>query len=222
MTAVAARQELYYDTETALRLVDGEIRAMTDADPTRDASDAPLSGLAALPAILGRANEEIEAVLGNLRDGRAALDALETATVGKLRQTSDKLREVTSATEVAASDMLDALDRAGTTVDALEAADHAGDKPRAAVLRDALRGEIFGMMGALQFQDITAQQLAYAASVLTEMQGRLLLIAKLFDPAVVVPGSSFAPDPRTFDPGATTRNADRRQALANEVFLVAR
>ncbi|HEY0777154.1 MAG TPA: hypothetical protein VGD56_04230 [Gemmatirosa sp.] len=179
------------------------------------------STLAALPFILERANDEIQTVLGNLRDSRVALESLESAAVQKLQQTSEKLREVTSATEVAATDILDALDRAGTAVDALEVADQAGDKARAQELRDELRGEIFGMMGALQFQDITTQQLTYAASVLTDMESRLILIAKLFDPNVASSrGVSHGPDPRTFDPGATTRDAEGRQALADEVFVV--
>ncbi len=219
---MVARHELLYDTETALRLVDGEVRAMTGEGRGAGvvSPGAHGCGLAALPFILERANEEIQAVLSNLRDSRAALEALEAATVEKLQHTSEKLREVTSATEVAATDILDALDRAGATVDALEAADHDGDKPRAQELRDALRGEIAGMMGALQFQDITTQQLAYAAGVLTDMEGRLLTIAQLFDPAgVAARTASGGPDPRTFDPGATTRNADRRQAIADEVFL---
>ena len=222
MTAVGARHELFYDTETALRMVDGEMRAMTGE--VRGARVAlPGSSLAALPFILERANDEIQAVLGTLRESRLALESLETATVERLQHTSEKLREVTSATEVAATDILDALDRAGSTVDDLEAADHADDKPRAQELRDALRAEIVGMMGALQFQDITTQQLTYAASVLTDMEERLLLIAKLFDPnAAVGRVLSAVPDPRTFDPNATIRNAERRQALADEVFVTTR
>ncbi len=225
------RHELFYNTETALSMVDGEVRAMTGeprratpapSDPLQDAARGG-STLAALPFILERANGEIHAVLANLRQSRAALDALETATVQKLQHTSEKLREVTSATEVAATDILDALDRAGNTVDALEAADHADDKARAQELRDDLRSEIFGMMGALQFQDITTQQLTYAASVLTDMENRLMLIAKLFDPhAASARAGAQGPDPRTFDPGATTRNAECRQALADEVFVVVR
>ena len=231
MTAVGARHELLYDTEAALSLVDGEVRAMT-GEPRRAAVApcGPLQGamqsgstLAALPFILERANDEIQAVLANLRDSRTALAALESATVEKLQHTSEKLREVTSATEVAATDILDALDRAGTVVDGLEAADQANDKARAQELRDDLRGEIFGMMGALQFQDITTQQLTYAASVLSDMENRLLLIAKLFDPAAVAPRDGLhAPDPRTYDPAATTRNAAGRQALADEVFVIVR
>jgi hypothetical protein len=131
--------------------------------------DGQQVGLAALPFILERANQEIQGVLANLRDSRSAL---ETATVEKGQN-----------------------------------------------IRDLMREEIFGMMGCLQFQDITTQQLAYASSVLTDMEGRLLQIAKLFDPAtVMVQAVVLSPDPRTFDPRATTKNADQRQAVADEIF----
>ena len=230
-----ARAERLYDSEAALRLVDGEIAALRPV-PSPDTTamthhehpaamhlrallDQPEGqpvGLAALPFILERANQEIQSVLANLRDSR---DALETATVEKLQHTNEKLKEVTSATEVAATDILDALDRAQNMVDDLEAADADGDKAKAQTTRDLLREEIFGMMGALQFQDITTQQLTYAASVLGDMESRLLQIAKLFDPAtVMVRVATDGPDPRTFDPRATTRNAEQRQALADEIF----
>jgi hypothetical protein len=260
---MAARHELYYDTEAALRLVDHELSehhvtatatsaepnvvpnavpgveapAVTSAAvpglPESASSDAAhhlralLSqpegkpvGLAALPFILERATVEIQTVLANLRDSR---EALETATVEKLQHTSDKLREVTSATEVAATDILDALDRAQTLIDDLDAADEAGDGEKARNTRDLLREEIFGMMGCLQFQDITTQQLSYASSVLTDMEDRLLSIAKLFDPAAaLVRAATDSPDPQTFDPNATVRNAERRQALADEIFTATR
>jgi chemotaxis regulatin CheY-phosphate phosphatase CheZ len=162
-------------------------------------------GLAALPFILERATVEIQNVLANLRDSR---EALETATVEKIQHTSEKLKEVTSATEVAATDILDALDRAQTLVDDLVAADDAGNRDRARSTRDLLREEIYAIMNSLQFQDITNQQLAYASSVLTDMEGRLLAIARLFD-------SAAAPnDASTYDPGATARFAAERQALA--------
>jgi chemotaxis regulatin CheY-phosphate phosphatase CheZ len=235
---MAARHELLYDTEASLRLVDQGITALQPEPAAPEAPAAPGAtlehpaalhlrallaqpegqpvGLAALPFILERANQEIQGVLANLRDSRSAL---ETATVEKLQHTSEKLREVTSATEVAATDILDALDRAQNMIDDLDAADAAGDKDKGQSTRDLLREEIFGMMGCLQFQDITTQQLAYASSVLTDMEGRLLQIAKLFDPAtVMVQAAVSSPDPRTFDPRATTRNADQRQAVADEIF----
>jgi hypothetical protein len=106
-------------------------------------------------------------------------------------------------------------------VDDLESAEADDDRSRAGAVRDRLREEIFGMMGALQFQDITTQQLAYAASVLSETEARLLQIARLFDPAAAFAGlAAPAPDPRTFDPRATTHEAETRQALADEIFVV--
>ena len=232
---MAARQELLYDTEASLRLVDQGLTALQPDEPTTARTtvpsdhaagvhlrallpqpEGPQVGLAALPFILERANQEIQGVLANLRDSRSAL---ETATVEKLQHTSEKLREVTSATEVAATDILDALDRAQNLIDDLDAADAAGDKEKGQNIRDLMREEIFGMMGCLQFQDITTQQLAYASSVLTDMEGRLLQIAKLFDPTTVMLQAAVAsPDPRTFDPRATTRNAGQRQAVADEIF----
>jgi hypothetical protein len=221
----AARTALLYDTEAMLRLVDGELRALggdeggappepPDAGP--HAAPAP-DGLAGIPVMLERAAGEIRAVLAALRDGRTALEA---ATVEKLQRTGDKLREVTSATEVAATDILDALDRAQGALDDLDAADDAGDRARARRARARLREEVFGMVGALQFQDITTQQLAHAATVLAETEERLLAAARLFDPAAALLRAAAAPDPRTFDPRATTRDAHERQALADEIFLV--
>jgi hypothetical protein len=227
--AADTRSALLYDTEASLRLVDGELRSFegapaapaSAADHLRALLNSPAGqpvGLAALPFILERANAEIQGVLANLRDSRTAI---ETATVEKLQHTSEKLKEVTSATEVAATDILDGLDRAQTMVDELEAADEAGDRDAARLVRDRMREEIFGLMGALQFQDITTQQLAYAASVLSDMEARLLQIAKLFDPAAAMASAAgAAPDPRTFDPRATTQRAGERQALADQIFVV--
>lgn len=175
-----------------------------------------LAGVASLSLILERATAELQTVLGSLRDNRAALEA---ATLDRLQQTSDKLRQVTSTTEGAATDILDALERAGALVDDLEAAERTSEPARAQAARDQLRDEIFSMMGALQFQDITTQQLAHAAALLAETEARLVQIARLFDPAAtIVQAALGGPDPRTFDPGATTLDSGRRQALADAIF----
>jgi soluble cytochrome b562 len=232
-----AATEVLYDSEAALRLVDSQLDELR-REPTPAAADDPADalrdetrrhltallsqpvsqglGLAALPLILTRANEEIQAVLASLRDSRTALEA---ATVEKLQHTSAKLQEVTSATEVAATDILDGLDRAQGLVDRLDEADAAADAGAARAAREQLRLELFAMMGCLQFQDITNQQIAYASSVLTDMESRLQQIARLFDPATHLGGPVLtAPDPRTFDPEATTRNSAERQAVADAIF----
>lgn len=214
-------QEALYESEEALRLVDKELSSMTDVrDGIQPAAPAlPTMSLAELPMILEQANNQILGVLSRLRASRAAL---QTTAIEKLATTHEKIREVNSATEDAAINIMDACDRATQMVDELDTIDaaEAPDREKAAGIRSTLRDELFLMMGALQFQDITSQQLAHASSVLIEMEQRLLDVARLFDhnvdASVLLPTDS--PDTSTFDPNATTRNAEGRQALADEIF----
>jgi hypothetical protein len=237
--------ELLYDSEATLRLVDHELDALreftagvdaihapaavpSDAgdaarhpdDAADDLADDPAASLAMVPMILQRANTEIVGVLQSLRQCRTQL---ESATVDKLQITHEKLREVTSATESAATDILDGLDRARALVDELDAdADASGQRsPRGDALRDRLRDELFVITGCLQFQDITNQQLAYASSMLLDMEARLGDIARLFDPrrygAPELPPAPPVPEP-TFSPDATCEGAEERQRLADQIF----
>ncbi len=222
--------ELLYDSEASLRLVDHELEALREfTDGVQDniappvmsyPEPTPTSALALVPGILQRANSEIVNVLQSLRQCRSAL---ENATTDKLQITHEKIREVTNATETAATCILDGLDRAQVLIDELDAeADDNGDASEAAKdIRNRLRDEIFMMTGHLQFQDITTQQLTYAASVLVDMESRLSEIARLFDPrrygAPELPADP-RPIPVTFTADATITNAEARQALADEVF----
>ncbi|MEP6836206.1 MAG: hypothetical protein ABJB74_22645 [Gemmatimonas sp.] len=218
-------QEVLYESEAALRLVDHELSALHDVQDARPTWSSPASedGLGNISVLLERANTQILSVLTRLRERRAAI---ETTAVGKVRITQDKLREVTSATEDAATNIMDACDRATTLVDELDGIDacETPDRSKAAAARVSLRDELFLMMGALQFQDITAQQLAHASAVLDEMEQRMIEVAKLFDPSVSIEQLiSMSPtDPRAlaYDAHATTRHADCRQALADEIFTV--
>jgi len=217
MTSTRAH-EVLYESEAALRLVDQELTGLHDV---RDVGPtAPTISLADLPNILEQANAQILNVLARLRESRAAL---QTTALERLQTTHEKIREVTTATEDAAINIMDACDRATQMVDELDAIDAEAepDREKATGIRATLRDELFLMMGALQFQDITSQQLAHASSVLVDMEGRLLEVARLFDHNVDVTHSlrvSGAPDEKTYDPNATTRNAEGRQALADELF----
>ena len=220
-------QEVLYESEAALRLVDHELTGMHDV---RDAAEAParaipLLSLSELPQILEQANAQILNVLSRLRESRAAL---QSSALEKLATTHEKIREVTSATEDAAINIMDACDRATQMVDELDTID-AGETPdreKAGGIRANLRDELFLMMGALQFQDITSQQLSHASAVLVEMENRLLDVAKLFDHSTdhvkIVADGQSAPDEATYDPNATTLNAETRQALADEIFTAVR
>lgn len=218
MTSTRAQQVLY-ESEAALRLVDQELSGLHDI---RDVvGPVTPDAIAALLTNVEHANARIVGALAQLREWRATSP---TAALEQIQVTHDKILAVSSATEDAAINILDACDRASRMVDALDALDSEApaDRAQAAAIRAGLRDEIDLMMGALQFQDITAQQLAHASSVLGEMEARLLEVVRLFDPALdetVARAMSASPDQRTFDPQATVRDAEGRQALADYVFL---
>jgi chemotaxis regulatin CheY-phosphate phosphatase CheZ len=206
----------------AARMLDRALEEMPPApDPLRSQSATAGGGssLAALPATLLRAYGEICSVLQTLRQGR---DALEQATIAKIQHTNEKLHEVSSATELAATGILDGLDRAMALVDELDSLDASGEE-RPAEVRNQLRDELFQAIGCLQFQDITTQQLSYASSILTEMETRLSEVVHAFDPATSLPQFPVLPDqptsePRAFDPSASIAGAEERQALVDQLF----
>ena len=230
MTARHAN-ELLYDSEAALRLVDSAIEDLrtlprttgTVAERTANGnvrdilSSSGSLDLVGLSQILAQSYGEIVKVLGSLRESRTVL---ERTAVEKLHHTHDKLREVSNATQVAATDILDGLDRAVALVDDMDSKAKDGDADRGADLRNRLREELFSLMGCMQFQDITTQQLTYASSVLTEIESRLSQLATILDPtglqvAALAPGSS---GPVTFDAMASMDNAESRQAVADQIF----
>ncbi len=217
--------ELLYDFEASLRLVDSAINEfgeeaaeVIDSPAAADLDGAP----SVLPKSLLRAFGEITEILERLRESRGIL---EQAAVDRLQHMNEKLCEVSSATELAATDILDGLDRAVATVDQLDAlGEGPDDRTRGITMRGQLRDELFGMMVHLQFQDITTQQLAYASSVIVDMEQRVAQIVSVFDPHAQRFGGrgaatpSVAAAPVTFDPNATNTNAANRQALADEIF----
>ncbi len=226
--------ELLYDSEATLRLVDSAIQDMgelggDEPPPSLEQrlqavlTPGPGLGLIGLSDMLARGYAEILGVLDSLRQSR---NLLERAAVEKIQTTHDKLREVSDATETAATDILNGLDRANSMVDDLDAyaTEHGEPDDRASTIRNTLRDELFSLMGHMQFQDITSQQLNYASAVLTEMEARLANIARVFDPAafgsmperpVIVADDSD--QPVTYDPNASTQNRAERQAVVDQI-----
>ena len=177
-----------------------------------------------LPSVLDRAHKAVAEVLVGLQATRGALEGARVAAVGRLETTHAKLREVTSTTEGATSEILDALDRAQALIDMLDAESEAPvpDAMRAQETRRALREELFGMMTALQFQDITTQQISHSASMLTELEQRLASIVALFDGThleLEKQRSTAAATAHHFAPGATMDNAEQRQLDADSLFV---
>lgn len=178
MTANARTAEVLYESEAALRLVDQEIHDLRGSAPT----DPHLQVVAApnMPAELELANQQILKILAHLRDTRSTLQSAAHVT---LQSTHETMREVTSATEDAAINIMDACDRANVLVDTLDAIDvsETPDRAHASAVRMELRDELFQMRGALQFQVIAAQQLSFSSAVLVEVETRLIEVAQHLD-----------------------------------------
>lgn len=231
---------VFGDSRATLREVRGVLAELGDLSGETGASSGGSleesrghASLGGLVTTLHRVYGEIIAIVESLRDSRSLL---ERASVERLHRTHAKLREVSSATEVAATGLLDSLDTALALVDRLEpaaesstaGADGASEHPTGddhqAATRDELRDELHSMMSLLQFQDITAQQLGHAASVLEDIEGRLIAVAKVFDFDLDLGESERADDDEvageivTCDPNASTLGAESRQALADEIF----
>jgi hypothetical protein len=225
-TSKGRAQEVLYDSETVLRLVDRELNELREPEPSHatlpdahmlpsntPAEAAAVPDISGFLTILRQANDEISQVLGTLRSSRQALQGV---TLDRLHDSTAKILEVSSATETAATDILDGLDRSQGLLDQLDEIG-ATDAEAAATIRKALRDELFAMMGPLQFQDITTQQLSHASSMLIDVEARLRTIAKMLGGAkLTVPEGQHIVQP--FAESASTRYAAERQAEADALF----
>ena len=208
--------DVLYDSETMLRLVDSELEELRE-----DVSGTELAGnqVGALLAVMQRASGEIAQVLCTLHTSR---EALEGVTLHEIRDSATKLREVSTATELAATRMMDGLERAHALVDRLDdLAPNPHDDDTAAhakSVREKLRDELFAVMGSLQFQDITSQQLGHVGQMLGDIERRLHATSSLLSggcgEAIVICAEQFP----TFSESASTKNTYERQAAADVIF----
>jgi len=85
----------------------------------------------------------------------------------------------------------------------------------------ALREELYGVMTYIQFQDITSQQLGYAAAVIGDTERRLEQLTAIFEPFAAdisaVTGTIVHSAPEHFDPNAVADKTDS-QAFADTLF----
>lgn len=203
--------EVLYDSETMLRLVDSELAELKDERP----KTAP-EQITVLLAMMSAASDEINEILSTLYASRVVLH---DATLQELHDSTAKLNEVSCATEIAATSILDGLERAHEIVgkmDELDDAGSAGSRDGHRALRGKLRDELFGLMGSLQFQDITAQQLGHVGEMLGHVESRLKATSALLDGGRAEADGETAEC--TFAESASTLNSRERQATADALF----
>ena len=177
-----------------------------------------------VPQMLFDAHREIVQALSGLRHSR---EAIQGHAITALRDTGDKLNEVSSATETAAVALLDILDRTLVVINAIDPVEDAPDagngedeQPlhRAVV---TLKSEIDSLFHFLQFQDITAQQISGAAAGLVAVEDRLGALAPLFDPERVPAGVHLDQALQSeggYYPDAKFENASERQEFADRIL----
>lgn len=155
----------------------------------------------------------VSSMIGSLLDRlHKSEEVLRDAGLKTVQSTSNKLEEVTTTTETAATEILDNLDRSLALVDRIEGGEEGEN------LCDQLRDELLGAINQLQFQDIAAQQISHVMSLLGDLEGQLEAFAREFDEAAA--GDVVSPErpARAFDPNATFDGADGRQALVDQLL----
>ena len=212
-------QELLYDSEASLRLVDHAIEelSVTNSELDADAQEAlrqALSqpgGIAVLSDALLRTYAETASLIARFREGAGMLD---TSGLEKLQQMRGRLHEVSSVTETATTDILNGLGRALGLVDQLDTDGTVSDADRHKMAA-SLREELAGLSNHLQFQDIASQQLVHIAALLGDMRIRLSEVSSMFGltpaPARPTPKSTAIQDPWTGEAG-------QAQAAVDEIF----
>lgn len=175
-------EAILYESEAALRLVDQQLDDLGIAADPRETVPALARPFPDLSLAVEEAGAQVARCLARLRSAQAALapravDREPGAAPAGARAVSlggDPTSALLDACERAVG-LLDRLDTAATTP--------AGDVAEGAALRGALRDELFGMMRALQFQELASAQLARCAALLREVEGRLEDVEAVFGAA---------------------------------------
>lgn len=180
--------------------------------------------LAELPLVLLRAHAEITEILGGIRLTR---EAIEAHAIERIRDTKDKLSDVTSTTENATLELMNGLDRSLELINSLEGP--TASQASAGGFQE-LREQVSALYNHLQFQDITAQQLQGVSHALLDLEVRVAAVAALFDSAIRddkrMDVLHRAMDPTSahlaFNPDATMNRSRADQAMIDEAFKGAR
>ena len=212
-------EQLLYDSEASLRLVDQAIEELDASGAELDVDShgflvhvmAQPGGFAELSRTLLRAYAETFTIVQRIRDSCDMADS----DADRLQQMHGRLREVSAATENASNGIMDSVNRAHMLVERLETANGAERTQLIAQLKE----ELNGVPTHLQFQDLAAQQLGSIATLLSEMRKRIAQIAGMFAAPL---GAPVKVDHGPFDHNAAAAAgaATAAQAVADEIFAV--
>ena len=166
------------------------------------------------PELLNQTYQALTTALGGIRQGRATLQHNQFARIDTGQQ---KLSEVSLATESATTELLNGLDRSLALMDRLEGTLPSGSD--AAATLTTLRDGTHQLFSHLQFQDITAQQLAGVGHLLDDIEARVAAVVTLLEDSAAIGVEFRAPvDPAAYNPEATFSDVAERQARIDAAF----
>jgi len=214
--------------EQTLTLLGTLLQAVNDLDEPHDSLANIQSivrelqsrpNLQELPGMMLKVYKEISEALSGIR---ATRQTIQNHSLERLKDTHERITEVSSTTENAALEMMNGLDRSLALIDTLEKGGATG-----ADAYQALRDEVNALYSHLQFQDIIAQQLHGVTALLAEIENRMQVVATLFDEAgsesgIARLGAITAVHEDTYNPDAKFGDSSERQALADAAFQSAR
>ncbi len=188
--------------------------------------------------IYGHLQQELSdiasSVNGLLENVRQLKDPL-VESQRKVPQATSQLDKINEQTEAAAHRMLDVAEKMtqreedvikGLTQlqELIEPERHGDVAMLVAAVREKAEANLndaYAMMEALQFQDITSQQMNHAASLLEDIEDRLQNILGVFGPdgkALSESGTDKVRRERAFDPHADVKRNQARQADIDSMF----
>jgi len=146
---------------------------------------------------------------------RITRETIQHQALDQLQDTQERLNLVSSATESAAMEIMNGLDRTLGLLDRLDARPD-GDREALAALRE----EINQLFGHLQFQDIITQQLRGVMALVMDVERRIASVAALFDQSLGSAVKAVAPvsNSDAFNPDAVWDASPDRQAAVDAAF----
>ncbi|MBU6366473.1 MAG: hypothetical protein KJT01_09720 [Gemmatimonadetes bacterium] len=193
-------EAILYESEAALRLVDQQLDDLGIAADPRETVAALSRPLPDLSLAVEEAGAQVARCLARLRAAQVTLGRGGAGREPSAREPGARSLSALAGTDPTSA-LLNACERAVGLLDRLEA--HAATAAAApptpdeaaegTALRAALRDELFGMIGTLQFQELASSQLAQCAGLLREVEGRLVEVEAVFGGSAPQPADPDSP-----------------------------
>ena len=173
-------EQLLYESEATLRLVDSLLDELQDDDPQLHLGFPGMQTLQLEPDFASEDPDELPELLGAAAaQARALFESLSRSRRVLERTSLDRLAGSVGENGAARppADLRGGLERA------LHLLDQMGSEGEAATVQQTLRSEVLQLLGSVPSQEVLEQQLSYAGSVLRDTELQLSSLLHRLTPA---------------------------------------